>query len=55
MFMIVMFPETVGPKIPVSTNGSDTCSEWETNVVLTFNVSHVDVSTNTGNVMGQVM
>ncbi|XP_065669615.1 bridge-like lipid transfer protein family member 1 isoform X3 [Hydra vulgaris] len=42
-------------KTRMLSNSSETCSEWETNLVLTFNVSHVDVSTNTGNVMGQVV
>ena len=40
---------TDGPTSLVTSNAS----QWETNIVVAFNVSSVDVYSNMGNVMGQ--
>ena len=40
---------TDGPTTLVTSN----VSQWETNIVVAFNVSSVDVYSNMGNVMGQ--
>ena len=35
------------------TSQSQVCNQWETNVVVAFKVSRIDMSTNMGNIMGQ--
>lgn len=36
-----------------TTSVASSASQWETNIVVAFNVSSVDVNSNMGNVMGQ--